>query len=271
MDFRINRRLVVTILAVAFAAETVGVVAAAFPGETSVALAERAPVGDVLAAEATPDPATSAPVRVAAPVLAVAATPSPTPPAPSAAPSLAATAQAEATPKPTKAPKPKATPKPAPKATPKPAPKATPKPKPKATAKPKTFSGTNHVWIPALGISKSVHAFPCERTRPPDNYMYRWGCSGANNVYLMGHAYSVMKPLHDAYYNGRLKVGMKAYYAGSNGKVHAYAVKWWKKTLPTPDASWAWAPQPVPSMTLQTCVGKDSKYRLMVRLVDVRG
>ncbi len=105
------------------------------------------------------------------------------------------------------------------------------------------FRGTNHVWIPALGINKSVRAFPCDRERPPDNFMYRWGCAGENNVYLMGHAYSAMKPLHDAYYNGRLKVGLKVYYAGSNGKVRTYAVRWWKKTLPTPDASWAWAPQ----------------------------
>jgi hypothetical protein len=133
------------------------------------------------------------------------------------------------------------------------------------------FRGTNRVWIPALGINRAVQAFPCDRNRPPDNYMYRWGCAGENNVYLMGHAYSVMEPLHDAYYDGRLRTGMKVYYAGSNGKVHVYAVRWWKKTLPTTDASWAWAPQPVPSMTLQTCVGKDSRYRLMVRLVEVDG
>ena len=76
--------------------------------------------------------------------------------------------------------------------------------------------------------------------------MYRWGCAGANNVYLMGHAYGVMKPLHDAYVSGRLKVGMKAFYAGSNGRVHEYRVKWWKVTRPTTDAAWAWAAQDVP-------------------------
>jgi hypothetical protein len=136
---------------------------------------------------------------------------------------------------------------------------------------PSTYAGTNHVWIPSLGISRSIHWFPCDRQRPPDNYMYRWGCAGANNVYLMGHAYSVMKPLHDAYVSGRLRKGTKAWYADTSGKVHVYAVRWWKVTLPTPDAEWAWAAQDVPSMTLQTCVGKDSKYRLMVRLVEVKG
>jgi len=152
----------------------------------------------------------------------------------------------------------------------KPAAKPAPKPGPKPSSRPQ-FSGTNHVWIPALGISKSVHWFPCDRTRPPDSYMYRWGCAGANNVYLMGHAYSVMKPLHDAYVSGRLKVGMKAYYAGADGKVHVYAVRWWRLTRPTTDAAWAWAAQSVPSMTLQTCVGADSQWRLMVRLVEVGG
>lgn len=133
------------------------------------------------------------------------------------------------------------------------------------------YRGTNHVWIPALGINRSVRWFPCDRSREPDNYMYRWGCAGANNVYLMGHAYSIMEPLHDAYVSGRLRVGMKAWYADGDGRVRVYAVRWWKLTRPTPDAAWAWAAQDTPSMTLQTCVGKNSEYRLMVRLTEVDG
>jgi hypothetical protein len=134
-----------------------------------------------------------------------------------------------------------------------------------------SFNGRNHVWIPALHVNRTVSWFPCDRKRPPDNHVYRWGCAGANNVYLLGHAYSVFKPLHDAYVNHRLRVGMKAWYADARGRVREYVVKWWKVTLPTPDASWAWAPQRRPSMTLQTCVGANSKYRLMVRLVAVSG
>lgn len=148
-------------------------------------------------------------------------------------------------------------------------------PSPKATrassASPASYSGRNHVWIPSLGINRSVAWFPCDRVRPPDNYLYRWGCAGANNVYLLGHAYSVFKPLHDAYVSHRLTVGMKAYYADAAGRVHVYAVRWWKVTPPTTSASWAWAAQSTPSMTLQTCVGAHSEYRLMVRLVEVRG
>ena len=132
------------------------------------------------------------------------------------------------------------------------------------------YAGRNHVWIPGLGIDRSVSSFPCARTREPDNLVYRWGCAGANNVYLMGHAHSVFNPLHDAYTAGRLRVGMRAWYADSKGLVHEYAVKWWKVTLPT-NAGWAWAAQAGPSMTLQTCVGANSKYRLVVRLVEVNG
>jgi hypothetical protein len=132
-----------------------------------------------------------------------------------------------------------------------------------------SYHGRNHVWIPTLGINRSIASFPCSRSRPPDNYVYRWGCAGTNNVYLLGHAYSVFKPLHDAYVGGRLKKGMKVFYADGNGRVRTYAVVWWKVTAPTTSASWAWAAQSRPSMTLQTCLGANSEYRLMVRLIAV--
>ena len=146
--------------------------------------------------------------------------------------------------------------------------------RPGLAAEPKTVStgpGSrvrgNFVWIPELGISRSVEAFPCDRAQPPANHIYRWGCAGRNNVYLLGHAHSVFKPLHDAYASGRLRRGMTVDYADGDGHVRTYAVIWWKITRPTGAASWAWAPQSRPSMTLQTCVGVDSEYRLMVRLV----
>ena len=129
------------------------------------------------------------------------------------------------------------------------------------------YRGRNHVWIPSLGIDRSVSAFPCSRSRAPDNLIYRWGCAGRNNVYLMGHAYSVFKPLHDAYVQGRLKKGMQVVYADNDGRVRTYSVIWWKVVRPTTAAAWAWAGQSTPSMTLQTCVGPNGNLRLMVRLV----
>jgi hypothetical protein len=123
--------------------------------------------------------------------------------------------------------------------------------------------------MPSLGVSQSVALFSCTRSAPPDNYVYRWGCAGDNNVYLLGHASGVFKPLHDAYLDGRLVMGMRVYYADGSGEVHAYSVQWWRLTKPTGDTSWAWAAESVPSMTLQTCMGADSAYRLIVRLVQV--
>ena len=141
-----------------------------------------------------------------------------------------------------------------------------PKPSTRSTPTAPHYRGVNHVWIPSLGINKAVQSFPCSRTRPPDAGVYRWGCAGANNVYLMSHAWSTFKPLHDAYVRGTLRKGMRVWYADGAGHVHEFRVIWWKVTAPTTAASWAWAPLASPGMTLQTCVGANSQYRLMVRL-----
>jgi hypothetical protein len=138
-------------------------------------------------------------------------------------------------------------------------------PKPAASAS-ERYTGTNHFWFPALGISRAVHSYPCSRTREPANFVYRWGCAGRNNVYLLGHAWGVLEPLHDAYKAGHLHVGMRAYYADGAGRVTAYEVTEWRVVDPV-DSRWAIANQPVPSMTLQTCIGD---LRLNVRLVRVR-
>ena len=135
-------------------------------------------------------------------------------------------------------------------------------------ADPASFRGRNHVWIPALGVNRSVSFFSCSSSAYPGDRVYRWGCAGGNNVYLFGHAHSVFKPLHDAYVRGRLAKGMKVYYADGNGKVRTYAVSWWKVTTPDKGA-WAYAGQSRPSLTLQTCVGSRSQYRLIVRLLQV--
>lgn len=131
-----------------------------------------------------------------------------------------------------------------------------------------TYAGRNHVWIPALGIDRSVAFFSCTSSAYPGDVVYRWGCAGGNNVYLFGHAHSVFKPLHDAYVRGALRKGMQVIYADGAGNVSTYAVQWWKVT--TPDkGEFAYAAQGTPSLTLQTCVGAQSQYRLIVRLTKV--
>ena len=125
---------------------------------------------------------------------------------------------------------------------------------------------THRLRIPDLRIDRTTRSFPCDRAEPPANYVYRWGCAGRNNLFLLGHAYSVFKPLHDAYAAGRLRVGMAAWYTDATGKTRLYRVTSWRVVKPT-DVAWAIASQPVPSMTLQTCYGPNSEYRLLVRLV----
>ncbi len=136
------------------------------------------------------------------------------------------------------------------------------------SSSPSSYKGRNHVWIPALGVNRSVSFFSCSSSAYPGNRVYRWGCAGKNNVYLFGHAHSVFKSLHDAYVRGRLSKGMKVIYADNSGKVSTYAVTWWKVTTPDKGA-WAYAAQSRPSLTLQTCVGARSQYRLIVRLLKV--
>ena len=131
----------------------------------------------------------------------------------------------------------------------------------------RSYGGRNHVWIPALGVNRSVVFFSCSNSGV-GNYVYRWGCAGRNNVYLFGHAHSVFRPLHDAYVRHRLYRGMKVVYADGAGRVRTYRVTFWKVVSPT-NGAWAYAGLSRPSLTLQTCVGANSQYRLVVRLVRV--
>lgn len=146
-----------------------------------------------------------------------------------------------------------------------PQPDATPTSTPAASR----FTGRNRFWIPSLGMSYRVHLFECSRNRPPDNYIYRWGCAGRNNVYILGHAATVMRPLHDLYVSGGLRKGMLAVYADGAGRIHRFRVTTWRVVDPV-ESAWAIADQPVSSMTLQTCVGPQGRLRLNVRLVEVR-
>jgi sortase (surface protein transpeptidase) len=166
-------------------------------------------------------------------------------------------------------------PKPAP---PRTAPRPQPKPataastpslsKPVSRPSPPAYKGRNHLWIPALGVNRSVGWYPCGASSAPGLGVYRWGCAGRNNVYLLAHAYAAFRSLHDAYVSGRLRKGMRVMYADGSGRVRTYSVIWWRLTSPT-NGAFAYAAQSRPSMTLQTCVGARSQYRLIVRLVAI--
>ncbi len=131
------------------------------------------------------------------------------------------------------------------------------------------FVGTNHVWSAALGLDRAVAWFPCSRTRAPDMAVYRWGCAGSGNVYLLAHAGGPFRKLHDLYLRGGLRRGMSVTYADTHGRIHRFAVAWWRVVLPT-RGEFAYAAQSRSSMTLQTCVGAGDRYRLVVRLYETR-
>ncbi|HEX5465375.1 MAG TPA: hypothetical protein VFW92_01740 [Candidatus Limnocylindrales bacterium] len=181
-------------------------------------------------------------------------------PAPTDAPRTTSSRTSSRTSNTTSEPAPKKT---APKPSPKPTPKPTPKPAP-------TYSGRNHMWYPALGISHSVTWYACSASYALSySAVYRWGCAGTNNVYLMAHAGGIFGPLYTAYYAGKLKVGMLVVYADNASHIHYFKLQWWKTTPPDGDVGWAYAAQSVSSLTLQTCVGADSSLRLVARFVEV--
>lgn len=130
------------------------------------------------------------------------------------------------------------------------------------------YRGTNHVWSSALGLNRAVYYFSCSRSTAPGMVVYRWGCAGHNNVYLFAHAGGPFWKLHDLYVSGRLHKGMTVVYADGGGHVHKYAIAWWRVVLPT-NGAFAYASLSRPSMTLQTCVGSNDRYRLIVRLYQI--
>ncbi|HEV8403325.1 MAG TPA: hypothetical protein VGQ31_09845 [Candidatus Limnocylindrales bacterium] len=143
--------------------------------------------------------------------------------------------------------------------------------KPKAVAKPKTASyhGTYHLWIPALGLSHQIYDWGCNGGLIPNRVEY-WGCVGRNNLYLLGHAWGVFKPVHDGYHSGALHVGLTAWYADKAGVTHRYRISWIRHVANKDYASWSQWAMAVTStkvITLQTCDGATSAYRILVRLV----
>jgi hypothetical protein len=131
-----------------------------------------------------------------------------------------------------------------------------------------SYNGRNRFWFPSLGINQSVSWFPCSRSTAPGNAVYRWGCAGSNNVYLMAHDFGRFYPLYKAYKNGRLRDGMLAVYNGPNGNTHYYRLSFYRVVAPDGDVGWAYASQSQPSLTLQTCVSGGAK-RLVVRFREV--
>ena len=78
----------------------------------------------------------------------------------------------------------------------------------------------------------------------------------------------MFRPLHDGYHAGSLRPGLQALYADASGVVHRYRLVW---VHDDPIAVWgkgaAWAATPGPAITLDTCDGATSNYRITVRFL----
>ena len=145
--------------------------------------------------------------------------------------------------------------------------------KPKTVSKPTTvaYHGTYHLWIPALGLSHQIYDWGCNGGLIPNRVEY-WGCPPKSNLYLLGHAWGVFKPVHDGYHSGALHVGLTAWYADKAGVTHRYKVSWIRHVANSDYGSWSqWAMAATSNkvITLQTCDGATSAYRILVRLVPV--
>lgn len=145
-------------------------------------------------------------------------------------------------------------------------------PKPKVSV-PKSgtpsYHGTYHLWIPALGLSREIYDWGCNGGLIPNRVEY-WGCVPKSNLYLLGHAWGVFAKIHDGYHSGALHVGLTAWYADKGGTVHKYRISWVRHVRNADYASWSkWSMAASSSqvITLQTCDGPTSAYRILVRLV----
>jgi hypothetical protein len=143
--------------------------------------------------------------------------------------------------------------------------------KPKTVSKPTTvaYHGTYHLWIPALGLSHQIYDWGCNGGLIPNRVEY-WGCPPKSNLYLLGHAWGVFQPVHDGYHSGALHVGLTAWYADKAGVTHRYKVSWIRHVANSDYDTWSrWAMAATSNkvITLQTCDGATSAYRILVRLV----
>jgi len=132
-------------------------------------------------------------------------------------------------------------------------------------------------WLvyPAIDLALPAYRWGCRGGTLPD-LAVRWDCAGQNNTYLLGHAWGVFLPLYQARLAGRLQVGQHATYSDTSGQTTRYEVAWIRIVPRTyiwrglTGDRWAWNATRRQALTLQTCWGATSAYRLIVRLYEDR-
>lgn len=137
-------------------------------------------------------------------------------------------------------------------------------------AVPPDLTRVGRMRIKGIGLDVPVYRWSCESSGLP-NRALRWGCTGANNQFIVGHAYGVFHPYYLAYKYRKFKVGMIATFTKPSGSVTKYRLAW-VRLVPKSYISngltgeiWAWGPTARASITLQTCWGATNKYRIVSR------
>jgi hypothetical protein len=143
-----------------------------------------------------------------------------------------------------------------------------------------TFAGlgrTGHTTI-----SGPVYGFGCGEGggRTLHRSIYRWGCSEPGNRYLLGHAHASFKPLHDFMqaHGGsqavKRLIGKIATWDPTRGPKVRYRVVWARVVglayFTRTFDHWASNATTRDSLTMQTCYGDASQYRIIVRLERIR-
>jgi hypothetical protein len=126
--------------------------------------------------------------------------------------------------------------------------------------------------ISGIGLYAAVYDWGCGGSIVP-NLALRWGCRTSNNKFIVGHAYGVFHPYYLAYARHLLKPGLVAYFTDTSGRVTRYRLAWMRLVTGNyvwrglTGSQWAWNNTPSAALTLQTCWGATSKYRIITRFV----
>ena len=148
----------------------------------------------------------------------------------------------------------------------------TSKPKVTVTTKKVTVSyhGTYHLWIPALSLSRDINDWGCNGGLIPNHVEY-WGCVPRSNLVPARPRLGRLRQDPRRLSLGALHVGLTAWYADKAENVHKYRISWIRHVrnggLRVTGAKLAMAATSGQVITLQTCDGATSAYRILVRLV----
>src|SRR6266550_1296043 len=121
----------------------------------------------------------------------------------------------------------------------------------------------NTIVIPRLGLSQPVGWYSdCLGRAPVPRWgVWRWGCAGVNNIYVMAHNPGVFTPILG------LRAGDIVQYGDPSGRIHTYRVS--STTIVSNTQMWPLGATPSSTLTLQTCWTWDGTRDFIVRALEI--